>query len=82
MEVLLDLELKWTKMLVDAEKKAEEIQNSINKIKPFGLIYSDVLSYRYISCYKFDTVADIINYDIAYIMRLNHKALKIFVENN
>ena len=82
MEELLDLELKWTKMLVDAEKKALEIQDNIDKIKSFGLVYADVLSYRYISCYKFDTIADIMNYEERQVRRINHKALRLFAENN
>lgn len=81
MEVLLDLELKWTKMLVDAEKKAEEIQDSIDKIKPFGLVYSDVLSYRYISCYKLNTIADIMNYEERQIKRYINKAINIYAQN-
>ena len=81
MEELLDLELKWTQMLVEAEKKALEIQEEIDRIKPFGLVYSDVLSYRYISCYKLHTIADIMNYDERQIIRISKKAVKIYAEN-
>ena len=78
MEELLDLELKWTQMLVEAEKKALEIQEEIDRIKPFGLVYSDVLSYRYISCYKLDTIADIMNYEERQVKRYIRKAINFY----
>lgn len=80
-ESLLDLELKWTKMLVDAEKKALEIQKEIDMIKPFGLIYADVLSYRYISCYRINTIADIMNYEERQVKRYIQKAIKLYADN-